>query len=661
MTKQAGTTEGPLQRFSTLAACVAMGLALGVLAGVLLNATRAPESRASTAITILPDASLTTLAGSVSPNQDASAFIQSELIVLNGESLRTQVQEQLGLSSPPRVSSSQVGLTFVVDITATAGNDAQATAVAGAVSDLYTQARESALTDSLATAIASVGTQIDSVNRSLQAPGTTTPNDTGNVNPQADAQRLELGRLLSLNNSLTLAKGQVSQVVTTLQPPVLVGASALESNGVTVLGGALLGALLAVVVILALRRYRSTDRGPERDMAALGVPVLRPALPHAVAHSRQAALDEVGSAARLLGARTLRRGPDGSGALVLFGAREGVGTSFAAQAVAARLAESGPVLLLLAAELVGGPDTDLESMDGPAGADATGLLSLPPGPLTAEQVWDASEESAISGVRTLARGRGARRPAAFASLLRDGLLEAAGATGALVVVDAPSLGRSSTTVELARRAGGAVLVVSAEAFRGPEAAEARDVFQAQGVELIGILLNSPGRLRPGRPSSGGASRVPADELSAQARDMPSTASRSSSAKGKRSAPRSRKAGTAATSLPVGSVQAPDDAPVDRTVVEPLSAQPIEATQPIPKTDWDAPVPVVATDPSDSAPEVPAPSPMSSWAGSASGPTGPRARRSAERASDGETEEQPRQVLSSLRRRVGTARDREDPS
>ena len=102
----------------TVLAVLVAGLVLGAALGAAAAGLSAKTYQASTALSVLPDPTLTTSSQSDSSTvtQDATAFIQSELVVLNGSDVSSSVRKRLGLSAKPDVVSTQVGQSYVVRV-----------------------------------------------------------------------------------------------------------------------------------------------------------------------------------------------------------------------------------------------------------------------------------------------------------------------------------------------------------------------------------------------------------------------------------------------------------------------------------------------------------------------------------------------------------------
>lgn len=468
-----------------------VGLLVGAFAGALYGRSRPSSFQATTALSVLPDSTISTQQDQGAPTQDATSFIQSQLVVLNGSQLAEQVQKQLSLATSPNLSSVQVGQSYVVQVTATAGNRQQALATATAAGNAYAALRLRQLTSTINASIASTRAQLAAVRANLiSAQNSATPN-TGST-PSETALQTEYERLLSVSSALSLASSQAQRVVTVLTPAG-VAAGSLSMVTKDAVGGMLAGALLGLVVLIALRRAVPRVR-TIGDVAALGVPVLLPVLPRRSWWARHGRAAWRSSAGRLLAARLTGRGPGPTQPVIVVGATPGVGTSFVATSLAAALAERGPVLMVLATELV----------DRPRGQVLAGAPAPNPGALTTGDPVDVAEliqrarPAAIPGVwvlecdPTVPELAGAL-PSTRSALLAD-IMSAATASGWLVVVDAPALSDSDLVLDCTAGGGVATLVVGRGVSRTGEVLSAVELFDAHATHFEGVILNdTPGR------------------------------------------------------------------------------------------------------------------------------------------------------------------------
>lgn len=495
-------------RWRAAVVALGLGLAVGGLAGLAAGAARPTEVGATTVLSVLPDTSVASSAlgsgADRAAQQDATAFIQSELIVLNGRPLRDQVRRQLQLGGLPDVTSSQVGQTYVVVVTATARDQAQALAVSSTTAQVYTDSRRTTLDDALQRALDSVTEQVTQVQRGLSG--------GGSAAGQVPVLQAEYQRLLAVESSLRLSRAQVGRAVTTLQPPTPVGASALTPLLRDALAGAALGALLALLVLLAVRRLSPRLHGLE-ELTALGVPVIVPEmerLPAADDAALQAALHT--PATRLVASRLSLATDTSTAALVLVGVGPGVGAGDVAVGVCAALAELRSVVLVLAADAVR-PGRARQVLG--VAQDAPSLDVLRGRGVSPATVAACCAGTAIPGLSVLAPGP-STTARDISALVQAGLLEAAreaagtrGTGPGVVVVDAPLLADSGLTAQLAARAGGAALVVDRDRSLVTDILAAADILAANEARLIGAVLVHRRRRRarravsPSAPASSG--------------------------------------------------------------------------------------------------------------------------------------------------------------
>lgn len=479
--------DGGRRRWRPLAAGLVLGLVLGALVGGLYGAHRPASYRAAAALSVLPDTVVNSAQDQNSPTLDATSYIQSQLVVLNGSRLAAQVQQQLKLSSSPDVSSIQIGQSYVVQVTATAGSAQQALSVASATASAYARLRSQQLTAELNSSVKSLQTQISGVRSSLAlaqlAPGLT---------PSETAQETEYERLLGLDSSLKLALPQVNRLVTVLSPAAL-SRSSLSPTVKDLLGGAILGALLGLALMIVLRRATSRIR-TVGDLASLGVPVLLPVVERRSTRGRRNPAAWRGGPGRLLAARLSGNSTEGVEPIIVVAASPGVGASFVAATIAGGLTERGPVLLVLAAEIVNG--SRQRRLGAATGAAASAIrppellgetvrLLGEPMPSTVPGVWLLPGDQESDGLRGVLPST---RPALLADVSRR-----ATTAGWQVVIDAPALSDSDLALDCA--AGGAVtaLVVGRGISRPAEVLSAAELFQARGTRFAGAVLNDAPR------------------------------------------------------------------------------------------------------------------------------------------------------------------------
>jgi Mrp family chromosome partitioning ATPase len=383
-----------------------------------------------------------------------------------------------------------------VNIDAEAATSERAVASAEAVVAAYSANRQARLRGEIERAARVVDTELARIERTLAS-----------ETLGAAALQQEYGRLLAVRSGLFRASANVDQAVTVVRPPVLAGSGLpplVRDAGLGVLLGALTGAGALMAANQLRRRVRSRE-----DLSSAGLPILHPDLElYAGTMADFTGQSPEAAALRLLAAQLVR--PGGGGGLVLLGATSGVGTSFVAATMAVCLSERSDVLLVLAADVV-------EQQDGSAaqelGVDEgeRGLTTLPHRCLTAEDVRTWAVDSAVPGVSVLPKGSGHSDAAVLRRLWQNGLLEACLATGLTVVVDAPALSESTTTIDLAARAGGAALVVGRGVTTRREVDMVRQMFARQEISLLGAIVNQP---------DSRSSRPPATPQPAPARPEP---------------------------------------------------------------------------------------------------------------------------------------------
>ena len=510
----------------TLAALV-VGLIVGALAGGLYGASRPTTYTATSALSVLPDPTLSTAQQSgtnnSTPTQDATAFIQSELVTLNSAQLADGVQRTLRLSSTPDVASTQVGQTYVVQITANEPTRAEAVSVATATGNAYRAIRVGQLTNEVQTQLASTNAQLSTVSASLSS---STSRNTGALTPSQSAIQTEYERLLSVRSSLSATLSSVGTVVRVLTPARISTAS-LSTTAKSALGGAVAGALLGLLLLIVVRRASPRIRSVS-DLAALDVPVLLPVLTEPTGPGVLRQRQWRTSKTRLLAARFAATQPACALPLVVVGATPSAGSAGVAAALAASLVDRGPVLLM--SDAVPGAEplrlralTDAtahrsahsgahsydvyngyDERNGPDGYDPVttyeaGVAHDVPEPADGIGTSDVRDVPGLQVVPTDVRG-------VFAAALSGPttaservfpawrepveMARQAAAAGWIVVVDAPPLSVSDLALECADGAGATMLVVGRGSSRPSEVLGAAELFDARGVELTGAVLRA---------------------------------------------------------------------------------------------------------------------------------------------------------------------------
>jgi hypothetical protein len=472
-----GRIARPRLRFLVLLAALfaVAGGALGVIYGSTQDRVRAGQA-------VLSLAPSNRIFGDETGDDDRTytAFVQSELIVLNGRSVRSDVGRALGDGTPPAYSASQVGTTTIVRIDAQGASSAEVTRILTAAIEVYSDEREARLRREIQRTTAALDAELDRIQASL---------DEGVTG--AGALQNEYGRLLGQRSGLARALANVDTAVTVVQPPTATGTGVPAAQRLGALGlflGGLAGLGLAVLQRRLSRRVDRID-----DIAATGLVPLYPELPrhHGLAGLLSADGD-AGSAFRLVAGQVVPAGP--STAVVLFATSRGAGTSTTAAALSAFVAERDEVLLVLCADLVD-PDGSIVQQLGLDNA-LMGLTDLPQRPLTSSDVEAVVVRTSVPGVRVLTHGRGAGGAHRLQRLVGNGLLEACVATGRTVLVDAPAMNRSLIAVEMLARAGRGILVAGRGVTTTSELELASAVVEAQGLVLAGTVFTEPGGRSP---------------------------------------------------------------------------------------------------------------------------------------------------------------------
>lgn len=458
----------------TAAGWLLIGLLVGGLLGALIGLSRPSTASASTSLSVLPDPSVDSSASNTNtPNQDATSYIQTQLVILGSDRLTTQVQRALGLAAKPDVTATEVGQTYVIRLTAVSSSAGRAAAIVSTLGAQYKAQRERELTSSVAASTASTDKQLAVVSKALGGARTGAA-QSGNLSPSQIALQTEYERLLSVRSRLALTQSQVGSLVMVLSPPSNSGGG-ISPTEKYLLAGALIGALLglgsAIVARRALPRVRAIG-----DLAALNAEVLLPIVPRRPLLGRRGGVARPSTAARLLAARlgdfSAKRVP-----LIVFGATPEVGASFVAESLALALAERAQVLLVRS-EAVTRPRHGSETVSDLA--DAVEPTALP-------GVWSLGEAQGLAATPV---GRGAL---AASALVRP--LKQAAADGWTVVVDAGALSESDLALQCMIAGGSATLVVGRGRTRPVDVLGAVDLLAARGLPLAGVVLNDlPGSI-----------------------------------------------------------------------------------------------------------------------------------------------------------------------
>ena len=331
----------------TVLAFLVLGALVGVLLGGLYGASQPVSYSASSALSVLPDPTID-ITDSQNSNSDsvasldATAYIQSQLIIINGRQLAARVQSELSLPDRPTVTATQVGETYVVQIDVSSTDRSQALATAKAIGSGYDRIRSRQLTSEINGLLSSVRNQLNSVQSTLAA--SSRGSRTTQLTPSQTALQTQYEQLLSERSALNATLAQVPQIVTVVSPAVI-ATSGLSSAASDALAGFVIGAILGVVVLVIYRRGVHRVRGIS-DLAALGVPVLLPVQGRRSLRSQSGPQFWQHPPARLLAARLYADALRAGKALVVVGATSRVGTTTVAASVSAALTGRGPVLLI---------------------------------------------------------------------------------------------------------------------------------------------------------------------------------------------------------------------------------------------------------------------------------------------------------------------------
>jgi Mrp family chromosome partitioning ATPase len=477
--------DAGLRQWPTVVASAAVGIIVGVMIGGFYGASKPVSYQATMALSVLPDSTVINQAAPGTPALDAASFIQSQLVIFNGGQLAQKVQNNLALRSRPNVSSTEIGQTYVVQITATAADSQQAVAIATMAGTAYAAERSAQLTAEITGSLTSTTSQLTAAAASLAA----ARSPASGVTPAETALQSQYQQLLSQSSALQLALPQVGRVVSVLSP-ASVSTGSLSTTTKDRLAGALVGALLGLAFPIALRRLVPRLR-TIGDIAALGVPVLLPVLPAQRLRPWRRDRGWPSSAGRLLGARLISPSSTIRQPLIVVGATRRVGASFVAASLAAGLAERGSVLLVQISELVRTPSGGRSNKLGASPHSRMALAKTP----NVGELMDHMMPSVISGVWLLPCDShipplAGASPSARAALLADMVARAAEA-GWLVVVDAPALSESDLALDCAAVNGVVALVVGRGVSRPADVLIASELFEVHGNRLAGAILNSP--------------------------------------------------------------------------------------------------------------------------------------------------------------------------
>lgn len=546
-------------------AVLVLGVVLGAIVGALAGKSRQASYAATAAVSVQPDVTLSADLNSSSstPQQDATDFIQSELLVLNGPALAQSVQKALSLQQRPQLSSKQVGQTYIVDITGSAATRSQALAITREATSQFSQQYRANLVHDYDSALSAVEGQIAAVRARLAS---LSSSPTSVLAAEHSALEADYERLLGVDSTLLLSRVQTTQAVSTVQAAAL-SSTGLSSTTKLAVAGGVLGGFLALALILLLRQFRPRLSGAA-EANELGIPVLLPELTREGAGLlRRRHHSSTSQDARLLAARAVAHHKPGDGPIVVIGSEHGAGSTFVAAQIARELASQGPVVLLVVSDAGAGGTTQRElgirpgapSLVADLAAGDKPDLKMLAAPTTMPGVW------AVLGGSEADLGQ-------LEKLSRDGVLAALLSGASRVVVDAPPLSASRIGLSLAGANGAAVLVCARSYSRREVVVSAVEIIEASETPLVGVVINSP-RRSWGRSRRVAAPRRPVETVPVAAAAMfgpDANAGRDPKAKPARpAAPRRKPAArrpTRTTSLQGGksvgrgSASAPDRAP-----------------------------------------------------------------------------------------------------
>jgi hypothetical protein len=476
--------------FSAPLAWLAVGLIIGAVFGGLVSLAKPQPKSAVTTIEILTDAEAlaSTTNSGTGTSDDTTSFVQGQLVVLNGNDLRQQVQRKLLLSGLPAISASQIGTTDVVNITASASTVAQARAIATQASSTYRTQRVSQLSTEVKQAISTLDTQVNAVKADIA-----TASKSGSSS-SVTALQSEYESLLDQLNTLQVSQAGVSRAVSTLQPAVG-EAPGLSSKAKYVLGLAVVGAIIALIALFVDRRIRPRIH-TIADLGAIGVRPLLPSVARDAGDLRHRDRESSRSLA-LLAARLV----PGANA-VLIGTTSGVGTSYVTAAIATQLAQIRRVLLIVATDGATNSAADLARLGASTNAHAVLEADVASGS-AAEIIDRVKVPTRTEGLWVVPCGESSSRRL-LATL--GSIVTAAQQARYTVLIDGPSLDRSSVSVELARLVDGAILVVGRGISQPVDVMSAVDILESRDIPVAGAVVNTMNkgllgrilsRLRPG--------------------------------------------------------------------------------------------------------------------------------------------------------------------
>ena len=487
----------------TLTGALLGALVLGGAAGAW-STTRDTQVAAVALVLSSPDPTAVDTAAGGATGGDPSArnatYLETELVYLTGSELAGQVAAQTGVA--PQLEASRSGDSNVIQIQATASDEATAVRDAQTAADVYIQDRQQRLTQRITAQTQALDTQIAATDAALS--GLDRPLATG-FDPQARQREVLSGQYadqLAARDALQRAAADVTQVASQVEGAKPLPGGAVSAVVLAVLGGIALGALVGAALPWLLDALRGRLRD-EKDVVDLGEPVLSPPLPW-VTRSRHAT--DLTRAVQLQ-ALALPAGPVSGGSVAFLAPTAGVGQTFTAVQHARHAARRGRVLLVLAGGTGSEALADLGIDD-----QHTGLADLLPAPgarLTADRLSAAVQPTKVADLFVLTPGRGHEDDTAVVErALAAGVVLVALASGWAVVVDTAPLDRSDAGMQAARQCAETVLVTAARVSGRDEVERTLQVLASSGVHLSGVLVNRRPRRRSRRAGSPPAAARP---------------------------------------------------------------------------------------------------------------------------------------------------------
>jgi|SRR4051794_15280034 Mrp family chromosome partitioning ATPase/capsular polysaccharide biosynthesis protein len=480
------------------------------------------EYRATTSVLVTPVGGTQTLGGKNSGDMETEAELVSSTGTVSAAATRLGVSGSDTEALAGRVSVSVPPNTNILDISYTGMTAVEAQQGSMAFAEAYLDQRRQATEARLAAEDKSVQERIDVVDAQLQ-PVLQAMGGLTAVDP--DRPRLE-AQVRSLNDQLAALSNQQNQIRATVVTPGDISREAAVPSSpsspdtlVTLVAGIVLS--LFVGASLAMLRQRTDDfiRSPQDLLSRTGVrvgtvlpgrllvgqvQVVPPLSPDGRGYARLRNLVISGLM------RTDRP------VVVVAGVRHGGGP--VAVNLAASLARAGEDVYLLCANV--SATTSAALLGGKA---ESGL-----GDVLAGDVELADAARTVPGIPNLRVLGVGRDPDRTDALLQTGsprkLVEELLASGAYVVVEAPSTSGSPDAQTLANVAELAVLVVELDRTRAAEVVDARGQFEAVGKPVLGALIAGYGK-DGDRPVVAEDEAVPTEEAATPAPMTPTGASR----------------------------------------------------------------------------------------------------------------------------------------